>query len=474
MYFVNMIAILVYIMLAILSRKHFSKYKRTGNLLAYITCFFCGIGDYIYRHFGSNNKEGGIKNDLRKCYVVSQENLQDIKGKFYIRLISGILGVFFFFNILSLIVGLVSNSNTEEVSNIVQRDDYGGKEEEYIINLKDEEGIEEYTFAIAPVEYSPEEIYESSLEVFEWLETAILGENSALDNISFDLCLPDCDEDNVFDISWRSKTPMLLNSRGELILENISGGETIVVTAVLKYKELSFERDYVLTLRGGLDEKTKMDIAKDTLVLLEKESRHEKEVVLPENIDGIDISIASKKREPEKKIFIVGIIVCLCMVVGYKEKLNREVKARDKELLRCYPVFVNKLYLFMKTGMTIKNALIHIASKGEEQTVLSRELEYTMNQIRAGRDEAKAYEDLGSRLMLSEYIRLMNQISHNLRIGNYDLLESIREQAEVVAENQKENIKRLGEEASTKLLFPMTLLLLVVMMIIIIPAMYGF
>lgn len=54
------------------------------------------------------------------------------------------------------------------------------------------------------------------------------------------------------------------------------------------------------------------------------------------------------------------------------------------------------------------------------------------------------------------------------------MVEILRQEAMEAFGERKENTKRLGEEASTKLLGPMIMLLLVVLVIIIIPAFISF
>ena len=81
-----------------------------------------------------------------------------------------------------------------------------------------------------------------------------------------------------------------------------------------------------------------------------------------------------------------------------------------------------------------------------------------------------AYEHFGRRTGLQEYIRLSMLLNQNLKKGNSTLLSRLREEADKVLGERLRNSKRLGEEAGTKLLFPMVAMLAVVMIIIMVPA----
>ena len=58
--------------------------------------------------------------------------------------------------------------------------------------------------------------------------------------------------------------------------------------------------------------------------------------------------------------------------------------------------------------------------------------------------------------------------------GTKDTAFLLGQEAELVIEEQKNRARRLGEEAGTKLLFPMLMMLMVILAVIMIPAMMSF
>ncbi|MBO6000030.1 MAG: hypothetical protein J6P87_10115 [Lachnospiraceae bacterium] len=74
---------------------------------------------------------------------------------------------------------------------------------------------------------------------------------------------------------------------------------------------------------------------------------------------------------------------------------------------------------------------------------------------------------------MKQYSKLAALLSQNLRKGGGVLIRSLEEEAQTAFEERKNIARQLGEEAGTKLLFPMVLMLAVTMVMIIIPVYLG-
>ena len=86
----------------------------------------------------------------------------------------------------------------------------------------------------------------------------------------------------------------------------------------------------------------------------------------------------------------------------------------------------------------------------------------------------RAYELLGSRCGLPLYRKLSTLLIQNVQKGAAGMLDTLRQESWKVNEERKNQIKRKGEEAGTKLLFPMMLMLGMVMILVIVPACFAF
>ena len=87
--------------------------------------------------------------------------------------------------------------------------------------------------------------------------------------------------------------------------------------------------------------------------------------------------------------------------------------------------------------------------------------------------ESRVYADLGKKLGLEEYNRLMGLISQNLAFGNSNLIKLLETEVKTSYFLRKEDVRRKGEQASEKLLLPSALLMLLVIIIVMYPAFIG-
>ena len=81
-----------------------------------------------------------------------------------------------------------------------------------------------------------------------------------------------------------------------------------------------------------------------------------------------------------------------------------------------------------------------------------------------------AIERLGTCTDHRSYRKLSLLLSQNMRKGAEGLISSLEKEEQEAFEERKNRAKLLGEQASTKLLFPMLGLLGVVMVIMVVPA----
>lgn len=77
-------------------------------------------------------------------------------------------------------------------------------------------------------------------------------------------------------------------------------------------------------------------------------------------------------------------------------------------------------------------------------------------------------------LVLASYRKLSGLLEQNVRKGSESLRLALEAELENAFEQQKTMVRRLGEEASAKLLFPLFLLLAVVMIMVSVPAFLSF
>jgi len=151
-------------------------------------------------------------------------------------------------------------------------------------------------------------------------------------------------------------------------------------------------------------------------------------------------------------------------------EINERIKKRRMSIRLDFPEFINKLALLINAGMTISRAWEKIVIDNKKDGVLYEELSITLSDIRSGKPEQKAYEDFAKRCRSPEITRFVSVILQNLRKGNAEMVSILRVQANECWEIRKNTAKKLGEEASAKMLLPMMLMFLAILLIVGAPA----
>ena len=93
--------------------------------------------------------------------------------------------------------------------------------------------------------------------------------------------------------------------------------------------------------------------------------------------------------------------------------------------------------------------------------------------IQSGASERSQYASFGRIFGLGAYSRLGSMLEQNAVKGNERLRIMLREECEQALEERKARARKAGEQAGTKMLFPMMLMLLIVMAVIMVPAFWS-
>lgn len=173
---------------------------------------------------------------------------------------------------------------------------------------------------------------------------------------------------------------------------------------------------------------------------------------------------------PDTGYIVFGLSLPIGIAVFTDRDLFERIKKRRLAIQLEFPDFVNKLTLLINAGMTVSKAWEKIAYDANRQTPLYLELKSAIQDVRSGIPEHKSYEEFAKRCRVPVITRFVSVILQNLRKGNAELVPILRVYANECWELRKSTAKRLGEEASTKLLLPMMLMFIAVLLIVGMPA----
>ena len=202
-------------------------------------------------------------------------------------------------------------------------------------------------------------------------------------------------------------------------------------------------------------------------------------LVLAAGIGLIILQLIRSSMEPMMILLVLGSV--LAVFIGQDMELHKQYELRNQQLLLEYPEFVSRLQLLLCSGMSIRSAFFKIGKeyqknlqKGGKKRYVDEELLLALRKMENGMSEAEALEFFGRRCHLFCYKKMVSLIQQNLRRGTDGLRETLMNETKAAFEERKQAARRLGEEAGTKLLFPMMLMMGVVMVIIMIPAFISF
>lgn len=457
---------------------------------------FRNAAAFLYERFRKKRRfsSDSVKRDMEMLHPGTVYREQ--QNQYYIRKITRLLLLVFIGDVLAIAVFLSSlGSSVLTEGRYIGRNAYGegGIQTSLRIQTAEEALLKGQEFPLTVNErmYEKETVKALAGEAAGKLQTAMLGDNPSEDAIRGKLNLVTHMEGYPFAIVWESDNYALVYSDGTVINEEVSEeGELVNLTAILTYGDYREEHTFgvricppALTKEEELGRKVTAALKK-----AERESRYEEAVILPERVEETRLYWEEKREDSSGYLFLLIGISAFGIYFLQDKDLHEKARLRNLQMLMDYPGIVNKLTLYLGAGMTIRSAYAKIAYDYKKNTdpagygngrnsgvrYAYEEMLITCHELESGIGEAQAYENFGKRCRIIQYTKLGSLLSQNLRKGSNSLLSALRQEAANAFEERKNRAKKLGEEAGTKLLFPMMLMFGIVMILIIVPAYFSF
>ncbi|MCA1294427.1 type II secretion system F family protein [Paenibacillus sp. alder61] len=169
---------------------------------------------------------------------------------------------------------------------------------------------------------------------------------------------------------------------------------------------------------------------------------------------------------------LLGGILAVLLPAALINDLHRKVVRREREVLLELPEFLNQLILLVGAGSTVQQAIKHCLErrKEEQSHPLYRELLQMQREWESGDSFQHAMEGFSKRCGIQEVSVFTTAVLLNFRRGGNDFVLALRDLSHSLWEKRKAVSKTLGEQASSKLVFPMVLLFVVVIILVGAPA----
>ena len=214
----------------------------------------------------------------------------------------------------------------------------------------------------------------------------------------------------------------------------------------------------------------------------DKETINEDTIKLPKVINDFRIIYKENRNLGFLLMPIFGVLVAILLEARDKEEEKEKAKRRIRLLEIDFAQIISKILLYVSSGMTIRNSFIRLAEqyqksksgvKNFENRAAYEELVVVKNKLASGYSEINAYEEMAKNINLRIYTRFLNIIIQSIKNGNKDLKNILNMEVQDALYERKQNAKKLGEEAATKLVLPLMMMLSIIMVVIMVPAFMG-
>jgi tight adherence protein C len=340
--------------------------------------------------------------------------------------------------------------------------------------------VEDIAIELYERSYEEEEIDRVFEEAYVYLKIIVLGENKSKEYIYKNLNFVKQIPETSIKVNWEVEDDTLIAQDGTVNNQKIKrAGRDITVTAILSYrdKRMNYPMKFHVMPRQCGKKELLLQRLKETIHTSSEKSSGNRRMKLPDMLGDYRLTWEDTGNDTGTRLMIMGILVAVLVWFYIDKQLQAKLERRKKQMLFDYPDIIHKFTLLVNAGMTVKQAWIRIAQDYKEKNdscdkmkrYAYEEMLITVHELRLGISESKVYEDFGKRSGQLIYMKFCSLIIQNLKKGNKGLTELLGKEAAEAFENRKDNAKRLGEEAGTKLLMPMLMMLIAVFLIILIP-----
>lgn len=353
------------------------------------------------------------------------------------------------------------------------------------LNVKTKEWDHSFSYLVKEKAYTREEAEQLYRKFAGELPSLICGGNQTLQEVTEDLKLANAYKDYPFMVSWSSTDQDRVSSRGKVNRKGLEDeGQWVTLHALVREVDTGLEQELTLKVFLAPEKLSEEELffrrVEESVISMDKVSAQKEIVTLPVSVEGKELAWRETKRD--HSIFILLLFGAASLFVGraMDHDLQKADRKRLKELQKEYPEFAGRLRLYLCAGMTARNAFGRVAQDYAERTgkkkrlFLESEMKIACNQLSNGLPEAQVYQEWGARCGEMRYRRLGFLLSVQLKQGNDRLLQLLEQEADVAREDQRNQARKEGEEAGTKLLFPMILILIMVMLLVLLPAYVDF
>ena len=331
--------------------------------------------------------------------------------------------------------------------------------------------------------YTKEEAADAIHMAAEELSAQIAGGNESLEQVQSRLELVTWLDKYGISVRWQPDDTELISASGEVFNSGCpeSGRETFL-TATLKAGE--YAEDYIYRVNvlppGRTQEEKELAAFENFLMEKEEEQKYSEVFILPEEFEGKTLTYSADRGRSSLMFPLLGILAAILLPLKDRQREQEAKKKRECQMMMDYSDILSRLVVFLGAGLPVRKAWAKIVEdyrRTEEKAgkrAAYEEMAAAYYLMQRGVPEIQAYSEFGNRCRVLPYRKLAGILEQNVKNGSKSLTPVLEAEMEAAFEQRKNLARRLGEEASTKLLLPLFMMLLIVMVMITVPAFLAF
>ena len=387
-----------------------------------------------------------------------------------------------------LLLGIKVREAGEPDEIVVTRNHFGQGDKRVSLILK-EEGEkgrrERYDWTLSEAQLSPKEKNLYADRFFRRLKKKVLGENRSWSEVSHPLDYQESLSGYPFEISYKAEDADLIYLDGSLAPQTAllsakeSLGTKVHVTA--RYGDWTIQQTWKVKLvspkeSGRDDPFQKM---KEHLVRLNRQDSGRKQVTLSGQWDGYQIF-------PDQPALSLPFLAGLFMLAGFLLpglsiwRISRQGDLTKRQCEKDFSSIVHRLALYMGSGLSFMSAVDRISrdyirrSEGQEKRFAFEKILVMDRQMKAGVSQTRACRNWGDQFRGTGYQKLALILIQSFTRGTREARTMMDKEEAEAFRSSVDRARKEGEEASTRLLFPMIIMLGEVTLLVMLPAILQF
>jgi Flp pilus assembly protein TadB len=165
-------------------------------------------------------------------------------------------------------------------------------------------------------------------------------------------------------------------------------------------------------------------------------------------------------------------LACMMPVFGFfvpDLDLSSKIKNKKNAIMSDYPVLCTDLAVMAGAGLNLMDAWARASSRNS-QSILYREARLVIQKTKAGTPLRDALKEFSANLPMPEIHTFATIISQEIKSGSGGMPGRLRECALRSWQAREDTVKKKGEEAASKIIFPLALGLAGILIILASPA----